>query len=227
MRIIAKFSKGKEVRFTSHLDVQRLFQRAFRRAQIPVAYSEGFNPHSIVSFATALSLGYTSDSEWFDVKLTKHMNPAEFMNRMNETLPNGFAVTEAYDAPEKLPSLTSLMYAARYIVMMRTDDADVFKTLSSSMEEYLGGSINVIKRTKGGDKEIDIRPMIYSMRVISVAENTALIEVIGQLNVSGGLNMELLLKSFEGKWGRNAVTDVHRCAIYSEHGVVLPKFKQQ
>ena len=62
MRIIAKFSKGKEVRFTSHLDVQRLFQRAFRRAQIPVAYSEGFTPPSILSVATALS----RSEDWCD-----------------------------------------------------------------------------------------------------------------------------------------------------------------
>ena len=71
MRIIARFEKGEAVRFVSHLDIQRTFQRAFRRANIPLAYSQGFNPHPQLSFATALSLGYTSEAEWFDVKLAE------------------------------------------------------------------------------------------------------------------------------------------------------------
>ena len=69
MRIIASFYKHDEVRFVSHLDMQRLFQRAFRRAGLPLSYSKGFNPHPLLSFATALSVGYTSECEYFDVFL--------------------------------------------------------------------------------------------------------------------------------------------------------------
>lgn len=64
MRIIASFYKHEQVMFVSHLDMQRLFQRAFRRADLPLAYSNGFNPHPLLSFATALSVGYTSDCEY-------------------------------------------------------------------------------------------------------------------------------------------------------------------
>ena len=90
MRIAARFKKGEQVRFVSHLDVQRMFQRSFRRAGIPVAYSQGFNPHPLTSFATALSVGCSSDAEWIDVKLDRDMSLTEFSMKLNSALPNGF-----------------------------------------------------------------------------------------------------------------------------------------
>ena len=78
MRIIVSFYKHEQVMFVSHLDMQRLFQRAFRRADLQLAYSNGFNPHPLLSFATALSVGYTSDCEYFDVMLSEYVSPAEF-----------------------------------------------------------------------------------------------------------------------------------------------------
>ena len=69
MKIIAAFEKTKEISYTSHLDVQRTLQRAFRRANLPLAFSKGFNPHPKLSFATALATGYTSAGEWLEVEL--------------------------------------------------------------------------------------------------------------------------------------------------------------
>ena len=75
MRLAVVFTKEAPVRFVSHLDVQRLFQRAFRRAKLPLAYSQGFNPHPLVSFATALSVGMTSRGEYLDVTLAEELSP--------------------------------------------------------------------------------------------------------------------------------------------------------
>ena len=82
------------MRFVSHLDIQRLLQRAFRRADIPLSYSQGFNPHPQLSFATALSTGYTSDAEWVDVKLDKNMEAGDFLDKVNHVMPEGFALAE-------------------------------------------------------------------------------------------------------------------------------------
>ena len=100
MRIIASFYKHEQVMFVSHLDMQRLFQRAFRRADLPLAYSNGFNPHPLLSFATALSVGYTSDCEYFDVMLSEYVSPAEFKRRVNAVLPQGVHIVDAVYAGE-------------------------------------------------------------------------------------------------------------------------------
>ena len=118
MRIIARFEKGEAVRFVSHLDIQRTFQRAFRRANIPLAYSQGFNPHPLLSFATALSLGYTSEAEWFDVKLAQDMCSDAFRDAVNAVLPGGFRILEAAAAAEGLSALTALMAAASYTLSL-------------------------------------------------------------------------------------------------------------
>ena len=110
MRIIASFYKHEQVMFVSHLDMQRLFQRAFRRADLPLAYSNGFNPHPLLSFATALSVGYTSDCEYFDVMLSEYVSPAEFKRRVNAVLPQGVHIVDAVDAGEFKASLTPLMF---------------------------------------------------------------------------------------------------------------------
>ena len=78
-----KFSKGEEVKYISHLDLQRAFQRALRRAEIDIAYSKGFNPHPKVSFATALSVGMTSDGEYVDVELNNWQNGKELTKKLN------------------------------------------------------------------------------------------------------------------------------------------------
>ena len=97
MRIIACFTKPDSVRFVSHLDTQRLFQRAFRRAGLPLAYSQGFNPHPLLSFATALSCGYTSDGEYFDVILSEPVEPEAFVTRVNAVLPEGMRIVSAVE----------------------------------------------------------------------------------------------------------------------------------
>ena len=96
MRLIARLTKLEPVRFVSHLDILRLLQRAFRRAGVPLSYSQGFNPHPLLSFATALSTGYTSGAEWIDVKLDKDMDTDDFLLSVNAALPVGFEFKEVY-----------------------------------------------------------------------------------------------------------------------------------
>ena len=78
MRLVVKYTKGEKVKYISHLDFMRLVQRALRRAEIPVAYSKGFNPHPRLSFASALAVGTTSDGEYLDIILEKEMDPKPY-----------------------------------------------------------------------------------------------------------------------------------------------------
>ena len=86
MRMAVVFTKEAPVRFVSHLDVQRLFQRAFRRAKLPMAYSQGFNPHPQMSFASALAMGWSSDVELMDIRLTEAVDPGHALEQMRSVI---------------------------------------------------------------------------------------------------------------------------------------------
>lgn len=207
MRLIARLTKLEPVRFVSHLDILRLLQRAFRRAGIPLSYSQGFNPHPLLSFATALSTGYTSAAEWIDVKLDKDMNAAEFVSLVNAALPAGFEFKETYAVEDKLPSLTALLESATYKITFAegTDEDD----LKKSFAELLSGEIIVEKRTKGGLKNVDIRPQVISSGV-SEENGRVVLSVKGILNTSGSLNIELLMGALARQSGKDYDYSVHR-----------------
>lgn len=213
MRLAVRFTKGAPVRFVSHLDVQRLFQRAFRRAKLPLAYSQGFNPHPLVSFATALSVGMISMGEYLDVTLTEYMPPESFIDAVSTVLPKGIEIVEAFDMGESRKSLTSAMRSASYMAEVKFEksvDADAVK---SALDELLSGEIVVMKKTKGGIKPTDIRPMVISVDVCEVEGQRAEIKLKGVLSAEGGLNPDMFLKELYNKLGVQASADITRLEI--------------
>ena len=213
MRIIASFYKHDEVRFVSHLDMQRLFQRAFRRAGLPLSYSKGFNPHPLLSFATALSVGYTSECEYFDVFLDEKIDADEFRSRVNAVLPEGVAVTKAVDAGEMKASLTTLMRSADYFARLDFDREVTSDELENALASLLTGEIIVEKKTKGGMKDVDIRPLLISVNLIDCSEGSAILYIKGKLTAEGGLPLELLFGTISEKVGASAVSTVNRRTI--------------
>lgn len=95
-KVKIKYKKGEEVKFISHLDLMRAFQRAIRRAGIPIAYSQGFNPHMKISWGKALKVGETSESEEAELTLEKFAKPKEILEKINKQLPKGLEIIEAY-----------------------------------------------------------------------------------------------------------------------------------
>ncbi len=94
-QIRIKFTKGEEIKFISHRDLMRVFQRAIRRADIPIASSQGFNPHTKISWGNALKLGRTSDNEYAVLHIESWIKPQELMHRLNQELPKGIEILEA------------------------------------------------------------------------------------------------------------------------------------
>jgi len=94
-KIRIKFAKGEEMKFISHRDLMRVFQRAIRRAGLPIAYSQGFNPHMKISWGNALKLGKTSDSEFAVLQFDNWIKPQELLQRLNRQLPKGIEILEA------------------------------------------------------------------------------------------------------------------------------------
>jgi len=120
-RLRLKFSRGEELKFLSHLDLMRLWERALRRAGLPLAYSEGFTPHPQIALAAPLSVGVTSQAELMDVVLSRWLPPQSFMAQIGEQLPKGIALLEVWPVGPKTPSLQSQVRFVEYRVEVETE----------------------------------------------------------------------------------------------------------
>lgn len=163
MRMLAVFEKSERIRHIGHLDIQRAVQRGLRRSGLPVAYSQGFNPHILVTFASALSTGACGKREIMDVTMAEDVNAAEFIERMNRAMPGEMQISEARAVDGKHPSLPGLLRAARYDLLIR-DPAQAEKLISAIPSMMARKTVPAMRKTKTAMKETDIRPLILSIR---------------------------------------------------------------
>ncbi len=122
-RLRVRFCRSEEVKFISHLDIMRLWQRAFNRAGISLAYSEGFNPHPRLSLAAPLALSVTSEAELLDVVLSDQSSPPYFTAAVSQQLPPGIEILQTHQIPITMPSLQSQLRFAEYRVELKTERA--------------------------------------------------------------------------------------------------------
>jgi len=120
-RLRVRFNRGEEVKFISHLDIMRLWQRALRRAGIALAYSQGFNPHPRISLAAPLALGITSEAELMDIFCTRWVSPHFFITAVSQQLPPGIKILQVYPISLTMPSLQSQVRYAEYKVEIETE----------------------------------------------------------------------------------------------------------
>jgi radical SAM-linked protein len=132
-RLRIRFSRGEEIKFISHLDIMRLWQRALRRAEIPLAYTEGFNPHPRISLAAPLAVGVTSQAELMDIFCSKWVSPHFFTNAISQQLPPSIEILQVYSVAPTMPSLQSQVGYAEYEVKleMEKDKPEVEAALAS------------------------------------------------------------------------------------------------
>lgn len=226
MRIIAAFQKNKEISYTSHLDVQRTLQRAFRRANLPLAYSKGFNPHPKLSFATALATGYTSDGEWFEVELDRPIEPQTFIDRVNPVLPDGMRVVEAFEADDGIDTLSKLIRAAHHELTVHFDAPVSEQQVRNAVRSIMGNEpVIVDKKTKSGVKPADIRPDILEASVKEVSDSSAILDVVGTLTAAGGLRAETFVRALFDRLHLNGFFTAHRISLCFEGSDRLPRLR--
>ena len=151
------FKKIGPVSFVSHLDIVKLFQAAIRRAALPIAFSEGFNPHQKMSFAAPLSTGYDGEHELLDIELCHIIDPVELLLRLNLHLPEGIEVFAA-ELTNTKKSAASFLSAADYFVEFPYIVEET--VLADIMQQP---EIIVFKKNKKGAKYVDIRKDIFSL----------------------------------------------------------------
>ena len=154
-----RLSKSGRAIYISHLDLMRTMQRAFLRADMPLKYSEGFNPHAMISFALPLSVGTVSECELMDFRLKGFMALPEIVFRLNRVLPEGLRVLEVYEQERKF----------KYIKWLDVDgifeyDYGTPELIMTEITDFFGrDSIIIEKKTKKGMGEMDIIPAIRSL----------------------------------------------------------------
>lgn len=180
MMIRAKYTKKGDLVYLSHLDLVRLFERAFRRTQVPLAFTQGFNPHPMISFAAPLSVGVSSEAEYFDVVLSEPLAVEHFISTLNDTLPEDIQILQAVQMDEKqaralMQEAALMVYSLSFSLKKPVEIEKIAELVDSFQNQE---EIIIQKKGKDGTgknnkrfgkrkkmKEVDILPYIHTFTV--------------------------------------------------------------
>lgn len=160
MRARITFTKQGALRYTGHLDLHRLWERAMRRAELPLAYSQGFHPQPKISIAAALPLGFSSRGEVLDVRFNEEISTQEVADRLKNSLPKDIQITQVESVEERLPALQTLVLSAEYEVHL-TEPVEG-SDLKRKIEEIK--SSETLPRERRS-KFYDLRPLIERLEM--------------------------------------------------------------
>lgn len=183
MRARITFTKQGALRYTGHLDLHRLWERAMRRADLPLTYSQGFHPQPKISLASALPLGFSSRGEVLDVRFNDELATQEIANRLKGSLPRDIQITQVESVDERAPALQTQVLSAEYDVQLTepVDGSDMKRRIDEVM-----GAESLPRERRG--KFYDLRPLIESLGF--------------EENPSGKNHLHMTLSAREGATGR-------------------------
>lgn len=206
------YTKTGSAKYISHLDVMRAFQRALKRSRIDFWYTEGFHPHLYLTFALPLSLGYESVAESVDFRLVAPMPYEEIVHRLNAVLPVGF---KAIAAGKPKMDAKKIRYAD-YDISFAAEGKDSEQMLADWYRCFDREEVPVIKKTKSGEKEINIKPHI-KLSKLEIKEGRYCFRARLVSGVELNINPDLLFVAFENFAGfRPEDISVRRTAVYNE-----------
>lgn len=214
MNVRIQFSKDYEVKYVSHLDLMRTFNRMLTRSGLPVSYTQGFNPHIILTFAQPLSVGVTSDGEYAEFQLEEPYPADEIKDRLNAAAPEGIRILKVSGT---LSPKFKELYAAVYEVTLQCNQPKEALLDLLNRKELL-----VEKKTKKGFREVDIKPLLFDFSIEEKGEGLLL-----RLKLASGseknLNPDLLLKAFEKNIPsfQMEYKSVHRLKLLTKEGKEL------
>lgn len=211
MRVRIKFSKHSPMQYIGHLDTMRFFQKVIRRAGIPASFSEGFSPHILMSFASPLGVGKTSDGEYFDLDMAVRMSCREIACRLQEQMTPGFRIRAVSEIEEKKKNNGMRMIAAASYLVYAKEPVPVSE---ERVRVFLNrDTLPVLRKTKTREEITDIRPWIFSL----APENEGLFMLLSAGSVHN-LKPELVFSAYASE----QETDpgdlhlyVHRTELYA------------
>lgn len=224
MKIRIKFRKYGVMKFVGHLDIMRYFQKAVRRANIDICYSEGFSPHQIMSFAAPLGVGITSDGEYLDIEVHSTKSTKEMLETLNATMVEGVEITGYVKLPDDAKTAMSIVAAADYELFFKNGYEVPFtkSAAAEAVKNYFEtpSEVLITKQTKKSERVVDIKPLVYAFEVAGTEEAPRF-----EINLSTGstdnLKPELVLEWLFDRMGipynANAI-QIHRRDVYAKEG---------
>ena len=221
MKIRIKFRKWGSMKFIGHLDMMRYFQKAIRRANIDICYSEGFSPHQIMSFAAPLGVGITSDGEYFDIEVNSSFSTEEAMKRLNAAMVEGVEVTGYVRLPDNAKTSMAIVAAADYRLSVKKGYSSPLSAAewANSIKEYFtdAKSFVIVKQTKKSEREVDLKPLVYEFKVKEDESGPVFFLKVSTGSIDN-IKPELVLASLYEKCGltydENAI-QIHRLEVYA------------
>ncbi len=210
-RLRVTFARGEEVRYISHLDLMRSWERALRRAGIPLAYSEGFSPGPRLALAAPLPVGVTSSGELMDVYLAQRVAPQNFVKAVSEQVPSGISLLDVREVGLALPSLQSQVRWAEYQVDVRTDRPE--DDAKRAVEELLAARSVPWQHQR--DREVrryDLRPLVQDIRIEAVEDGHCTLSMRLRTDSQGSGRAEQVVAAL----GFSAPTRIHRLRLILE-----------
>ncbi|MDR0959414.1 MAG: TIGR03936 family radical SAM-associated protein [Propionibacteriaceae bacterium] len=160
LKLVLRYAKRGRMRFTSHRDFARVFERALRRAGVPLALSSGFHPHPRISYANPAPTGALSEAEFVEIGLSERRDPSDVVEALNAHLPEGFVVLEAGESA--VSSLTRFLDGSRWEAVV--EEADAAIVAPASIDRYLAADEALATRlTKNGERTFDTRPAVLNL----------------------------------------------------------------
>ena len=224
MKIRIKFRKYGVMKFVGHLDIMRYFQKAVRRANIDICYSEGFSPHQIMSFAAPLGVGITSDGEYLDIEVHSTESTEKMLATLNAVMVEGVEITGYVKLADNAKTAMSIVAAADYRLFFKEGYEVPFtkSEAAQAVRDYfeIPSEVLITKQTKKSEKVMDIKQLVYDFKVEGTEEAPEF-----YLNLSTGssdnLKPELVLESLFGymniPYNANAI-QIHRLDVYAKEG---------
>lgn len=225
MKIRIKFQKHGAMKFIGHLDMMRYFQKCMRRADIDIAYSEGFHPHQIMSFAAPLGVGITSSGEYLDIQVNSTQSSEQSLRALNEVMAEGIAVVSYRKLKEDEKKAMSIVAAAEYKVWVK-DGAEVPKLdYEAALEAFFRKpkEILITKKTKKSETVIDLKKLIYEIQ-IQVKEDKPVYFMRVSAGSANNLKPELVISSFYEFMGLKfdpLSVQIHRVDVYGQKNGAL------
>lgn len=197
-KYILEFQKNGMIKYTSHLDMLRLFKRAFKSLMIPLEYSQGFNPHPKMGFAQPLSLGYTGEKELLEFTATCNINTEIILMRLKDMMPEGIDLIALTPWSYGEKTMASMVDSAVYRAILPLNYDSRHVDIEKSLKDYLNQpKIMAKKREKKRKKhiDVDIKPKMRSIKTEKSLDRVALLMEL-DAGSSSNLNPESVINSF-------------------------------
>lgn len=216
IKLRVKFKKYGPIRFIGHLDVMRFFQKAIRRAGIDVAYTGGFSPHQVMTFAAPLGVGLTSNGEYMDIEVNSLTSCRDVLERLNGASVPGIEIVSVRVLPDTAGNAMASVAAASYTVRFR-EGREPRTDIAGALPDFLAKSEIIYKKeTKKGTRELNLRPGIYEM-TCGIGSIFMLLDASSGGNIKPGQVMAALLSEHCESLSENALL-ITREDVYTDIG---------